>query len=119
MVKGSNLGTFFFDSLTSTASTTCKSGNTTGCKFGWLYDRTRADCENYGCYNNCEASTYGYWTSTSYFGDTGRAWSVDRDGSLYASGIKTTTYQGVRPVIIVDRENIRRGKDPVTLIERT
>ena len=39
---------FYFDSKTMTPSSTCMSGNTTGCNFGWLYDRTNNSCSTYG-----------------------------------------------------------------------
>ena len=59
---------FYFDSKTKTESDTCKSGNTTGCGYGWLYDRTNKSCTTYGCLNNSDQTTNGYWTASSRAG---------------------------------------------------
>ena len=53
-----SISDFFFDTNTTTASDTCKydystkTSVTTGCKYGWLYDRTGKDCTNKVCLNN-------------------------------------------------------------------
>ena len=90
---------YYFDSKLSTAgSSTCTSGNTTGCKYGWLYDRTSANCTTYGCLNN---SGNRYWTASSYSRDSGNAWYVDYNGSIGNDGVSYTGFYGVRPVIEV------------------
>ncbi len=92
--------TFYFDTKTSSQSATCKSGNTSGCKYGWLYDRTNKGCTTYGCLNNSDQETYGYWTASSYAGISNYAMQVNYEA-------KMTTYPvidsilGVRPVITV------------------
>ena len=94
---------FYFDTNTSTASATCKSGNTSGCKFGWLYDRTNTSCTKQGCLNNADSSMIGigYWTispeATYPFG----AWNVCYTASLASSTIDGGVTFGVRPVITV------------------
>ena len=92
--------TFYFDTKTSSQSATCKSGNTSGCKYGWLYDRTNKGCTTYGCLNNSDQETYGYWTASSYAGISNYAMQVNYEAEM-------TTYPvidsilGVRPVITV------------------
>ena len=95
---------FFFDSKTDTASTTCKSGNTTGCKYGWLYDRTKTNCTKYGCLNNADSAMtgYGYWTVSSGASFFRYAWSVYSYGSFISDTLVSGDYDsGVRPVITI------------------
>ena len=99
---------YFFDSKTDTASTTCKNGNTTGCSYGWLYDRTNTSCIDSGCLNNSDQTTDGYWTSSSFAMDTAGAWyvqfdSIIRSGSIIGNDNKSI---GVRPVIEVLKSNL-------------
>lgn len=100
----------YFDSLSGTASSTCQSGNTTKCNYGWLYDRTSSNCKNYGCYNNVSGGT-SYWTATSVLDYSIYAWKVQYDGGL---GIDTVSggYYGIRPVIEVSKFNIEPGAVP-------
>ena len=97
---------YYLDSKTTTASDTCKSGNTSGCKYGWLYDRTSTDCTTEGCSNNSDVYTNSYWTSTSSASESISAWAVTKGGTVsnfaYAYGV----YCGVRPVIIVSKSNL-------------
>ena len=98
---------FYFDTNTSSQSATCKSGNTTGCGYGWLYDRTNKECTKYGCLNNADSSMfgYGYWTASSFTGHAYFAWSV-----LYAARVDSSTAylsnHGVRPVITVSKSQL-------------
>ena len=94
---------YYLDSKTDTASTTCKSGNTSGCKFGWLYDRTATDCTKYGCLNNADSSMtgYGYWTASSLAGNSRYAWSVSFYAYVNNYGVSSSSSHGVRPVIEV------------------
>ena len=92
---------FYFDTNTSTASTTCKSGNTTGCKYGWLYDRTNTSCTDYGCLNNSDVEIYGYWTVSPRASDSYYAWNVNCAGSLGGLDVFDGNAYGVRPVIAV------------------
>ncbi len=89
---------YYFDSKSSFASSTCTSGNTTGCQYGWLYDKTSASCTTYGCLNN---SGNRYWTASSYSGDSSNAWYVDYSGSIGNDGVNYPGFYGVRPVIEV------------------
>ena len=103
---------YYFDSLSTTNSETCKVGNISGCKYGWLYDRTATYCRSYGCLNSAvntssAISKSGYWTSsaTSY---PGLSWAVDFCGRMSRIGIDcstggSSTYceYGIRPVIEV------------------
>ena len=101
---------YYFDSKTTTASDTCnKNGDTSGCQYGWLYDRTSSSCTTYGCLNNTESeSTYGYWTASSDANSINGAWSVNGNGFVNGDGtmydINVAGYDnasGVRPVITV------------------
>ena len=103
-----NSNWYYFDSKTTTASTTCTDGNTTGCKYGWLYDRTSTSCTNRGCLNNADSSMtgYGYWTSTPCASYSRSAWNVDYDGSLGFFSVGGGSRYGVRPVITVSKSNL-------------
>ena len=98
---------FYFDSKTDTASTTCTDGNTTGCQYGWLYDRTHTSCTTYGCLNNSDQETYGYWTASSRADYSNlHAWSVYYNASVNSDfvgyrGVLTSNLRGVRPVITI------------------
>ena len=104
----------YFDSNSTVASETCNENDTSGCKYGWLYDRTGTNCKNYGCLNNSNITTYGYWTSTAQYGSTNANWCVGdgKNGILTVGGY----YQGnawysgaVRPVIEVNKANISKS----------
>ena len=100
---------FYFDTNTTTESKTCKYGNTTGCKYGWLYDRTTDDCTKYGCLNNSDSdlSTYGYWTVSSRADNSNYAWSVYYNGGTLTNGYVGGAHShGVRPVITVAKSNL-------------
>ena len=101
---------FYFDTNTAIASDTCQYGNTTGCKYGWLYDRTNTDCTTYGgCLNNADLSTSlnmdGYWTASSSASSSISAISVLYTGDLGSGTIASIAgnmpERGVRPVIEV------------------
>ena len=95
--------TYYFDTNTTTESDTCKSGDTSGCKYGWLYDRTSDFCTTYGCLNNSDQVIYGYWTASSRVDTSNDAWGVDC--TAYFNGTTDVFYYdysyGVRPVITV------------------
>ena len=90
---------FYLDSNNQTqiASSTNKS------KYAWLFDYTN-ECTNYGC-NKPDSSNWGYWTSTSYKGNSTYAWHVYRVGSLYNYYVFDNAI-GVRPVITISKFNI-------------
>ena len=92
---------FYFDTKTDTASTTCKSGNTTGCGYGWLYDRTSKRCTTSGCLNNSDVYTYGYWTASSCATASREAWHVTSAANVYSNYVDDSSYDGVRPVITI------------------
>ena len=92
---------FFFDTKTDTASTTCKRGNTTGCKYGWLYDRTATDCTKYGCLNNSDQETNGYWTASSRANNSYYAWRVTFAATVDGYHVGNSDDNGVRPVITI------------------
>ena len=98
---------YYFDTKTTTESDTCKSGNTTGCKYGWLYDRTNTDCTTNGCLNNSDQTTYGYWTSTPSASRSDSAWLVFNYGSLFDDHVGNDGPAGVRPVITVSKSLIK------------
>ncbi len=92
---------YYFDSNTTTRSDTCKKGNTTGCKYGWLYDRTYTNCTDRGCLNNSDQTTRGYWTSTPSASSSNNAWLVYYVSGLDYEYVNTGNLSGVRPVITV------------------
>ena len=96
---------FYFDTNTQTPSDTCKSENTSGCKYGWLYDRTNTSCTEFGCLNNSDQTTYGYWTASSYAADSTYALYVyyyaTVDNYNGGRGVIASSDYGVRPVITV------------------
>ncbi len=98
---------YYFDSKTTTESSTCTEGrNTTGCQYGWLYDRTHISCTDYGCLNNADSTTtsymHGYWSVSSSAGDINYAWYVDLSGLIdNRFTVDDSDYHGVRPVIEV------------------
>ena len=92
---------YYLDSKTKTASATCKEGNTSGCKYGWLYDRTNTSCIDRGCLNNSDKGTFGYWTASSRASTSDDAWRVYYYASVYHYSVGTTDSYGVRPVIEV------------------
>jgi hypothetical protein len=100
---------FYLTNLASTAPAVCTTGNITGCKYKWIYDRTSSTCSTYGCVNNAEG-TYtgsGYWTATPSTSSSNSAWGVDKDGKLSIHAIDNDTYAGVRPVITVRKNDIK------------
>jgi len=103
--KTGNANYFYFDSLTTSAADDCKSGDTTGCDYGWLYDRTLSSCITYGCFNNSNSGikSFGYWTATSAYGTSNYAWYVHSNGRIGGNRGNTNNL-GVRPVIEVGIE---------------
>ena len=97
---------FYFDTNTTSASSTCKSGDTSGCSYGWLYDRTSRGCTEFGCLNNSDAIVNGYWTSTSIFGSSSHAWFVYNGGLLNTEDPVYLDNNGVRPVITIYKSNL-------------
>ncbi len=99
-------GGYYFDSNTDTQNEACTNGNTNGCKYGWLYDRTSVDCVTYGCLNNSSGETKGYWTSSSDALDVDLAWSVTYESSLLWHYVGNWGIYGVRPVIEVSKDKL-------------
>ncbi len=97
---------YYFDSKTTSASTTCKEGNTTGCQYGWLYDKTSKSCTTYGCLNNSDKETYGYWTASSLAVSFSDAWNVCYRGYVGHAGVNNGNASGVRPVIEVSKSKL-------------
>ena len=74
-------------------------------KYAWLFDNTE-NCTTYGC-NVADSSNSGYWTNTAYSGNSIYAWHVYCNGSLGNSGVGSTGFLGVRPVITVLKDVIK------------
>ena len=87
---------FYLDSNSQTQ--TAKSQNAS--KYSWLFDYTNV-CTSNGC-NTADSSTYGYWTSTPYAGDSSYVWSVYYIGSLSGRSANRTGL-GLRPVITISK----------------
>ena len=78
----------------------------TNCKHGWLYDRTATDCTTYGCPNNSDKTIAGYWTSSACAST--HAWYVGYKGQVSsARGAHESGYNGVRPVIEVEKSKLK------------
>ena len=88
-----------------TNSTTTYTGDAGTNKYAWLFDNTE-NCTTYGC-NVADSSNSGYWTNTAYSGNSIYAWHVYCNGSLGNSGVGSTGFLGVRPVITVSRSILR------------
>ena len=98
---------YHFDSKTTTKSDTCTEGDTTGCKYGWLYDRTNTSCTDRGCLNNSDQEIDGYWTASSRANYSGNAWLVDSDDSIASAAVDDSNGLGVRPVIEVLKSKLK------------
>ena len=95
---------YYLDSKTSDVISTCKEGNTSRCKYGWLYDRTHTSCTTYGCLNNADTKMTGtgYWTATSRAGLYDIAWYLTYVGRVFDyRTVDSGNFYGVRPVIEV------------------
>ena len=92
---------YYLDSKTKTASATCKEGNTSGCSYGWLYDRTNTSCIDRGCLNNSDKGTFGYWTASSRADSSNSAWAVRFYAIVDSDYVVYSGYGGMRPVITV------------------
>ena len=96
--KRANSSSKWYNLDSNTNSTTsCKSG----CKYGWLYDRTKESCTTYGCLNNSDKSTSGYWTASSCASYSDIAWFVYYIGRVNTTRVSGSGFYGVRPVITV------------------
>ena len=103
---------YHFDSNTNVKSDTCTGGNTSGCQYGWLYDRTNTLCTGYGCLNNSDIDSpfgglRGYWTASSRAGDTKYAWHVYCSGLADYYAVEQSYNYGVRPVITISKSLIK------------
>ena len=92
---------YYLDSKTKTASDTCKYGNTSGCSYGWLYDRTNRSCIDRGCLNNSDKGTFGYWTASSRADSSNSAWAVRFYAVVDSDYVVYSGYGGMRPVITI------------------
>lgn len=95
---------YLFDSGSSTEySPTCTTdGDISGCKYGWLYDRTYPNCVTSGCYNNAEQqyyNMYGYWTISASATANNLAWRVTRRSKISSGEIDYINRAGIRPVL--------------------
>lgn len=105
---------YYFDNNLETMSPTCSwnwIGNATetvdisGCKYGWLYDRTRNDCKNFGCLNSqINGDDIGaYWLKTAVLNS--QAFHIY--GPKFAQNyVNISVTAGVRPVITVTLSNL-------------
>ena len=98
---------FYLDTKTTTISDACKDGDTSGCSYGWLYDRTSQTCTKYGCLNDADSAMtgFGYWTSSSRAVNTSYAWRVSFYGNVSYSIVSDNGY-GVRPVITISKSQL-------------
>lgn len=93
-------GWYYLDSKKTVRLDNCTIGNTSGCNYGWLYDRTII-CKQYGCLNEAIGSTVGYWTASPITIDSNYAWRISAGGILGGTKINDVENLGVRPVIEV------------------
>ena len=98
---------FYFDTNTPSKSSTCQSGNISGCSYGWLYDRTSEDCTTYGCKNNSDKYTHGYWTASPRAESTSSNWCVAYEGYVGNYAVHyPDVYYGIRPVITISKSQL-------------
>ena len=97
---------YYFDSKTTTRSNTCKIGDTSGCKYGWLYDRTHTNCTAYGCKNNSDQETSGYWTASSSAAGSDRTWIVWNNAGVDFDYVDNDYDYAVRPVITISKSQL-------------
>ena len=104
---------FFFQDSSNNESTgpgnLCKDLDS-GCKYAWLYDRTKDNCkEEYGCANNAVGSNstvhYGYWTSDFIVDKFPSIWVVNNRGNLTDQNA-ANALRGIRPVITIPKSKI-------------
>ena len=74
--------------------------------YGWLYDRISNICKDYGCLNNADQETWGYWTSSANISGSTYAWIVGGHGVL-GYNVTSITDNGVRPVITISKSIIK------------
>ncbi len=97
---------FYFDTNATSNSSTCQSGDISGCAYGWLYDRTKPDCTTYGCKNNSDKSTLGYWTVSPRAESIRENWCVAYEGYLGDYIVNFPAYYGIRPVIEISAKKL-------------
>ena len=97
---------YFFDSKQDRPLKTCYNKNIEDCNYGWLYDKSSSTCKDYGCLENTESETYGYWTDTVNKKDEEKAWRVYFDGRLLSTN-KNDISSGIRPVIDLQKSIIK------------
>ena len=101
-VNKENQTWFCLDTNKSDTTNWCSKAQRTS-KYAWLFDYTK-ECTNYGC-NTSDSSNYGYWTNSSYKGNSTHAWDIYRYGYL-DSGVVSNGGIGIRPVITISKSNI-------------
>lgn len=75
-------------------------------EFYWLFDRI-SRCLEYGCLNESDTTTYGYWTSSAHSGSASYAWGIIFGGEITSNEVDEATYFGVRPVINILKSSIQ------------
>ena len=79
-------------------------------KTQWLWNYTR-ECADWKCSNSLDSNyAYGYWTGdmiSKQLDTTARAWHVLRYGRLSRADVSDTSNNGVRPVITINKSNIK------------
>lgn len=96
----------FFDSKSDSPLKQCYKGDTSKCNFSWLYDRTSIMCEDYGCKNNSDKESYGYWLNDYSKKDSLKAYRVYQDGRITTSQINDLS-TGLRVVIDIQKSLLK------------
>ena len=115
---GTSISYFYLDGAAGTDATwhTQIATSEGASKYTWLYDNTYG-CTSYGCNvsddkkyeygtSGSTSNVYGYWTSNSVIGNSYSAWRVNRNGYLSDHTVGNFNYNGVRPVITVNKNLI-------------
>ena len=96
---------FYYETHNKTEPATCKAGVKSGCLYGWLYDRTSPGCStHFGCLNNADVDTYGYWTATADAKESQFALYVTISNYIAVNNV-TSSY-GLRPIITVSKSDV-------------
>jgi type IV pilus assembly protein PilA len=100
---------FYLEGGTSTQPDTCKSGSTSNCNYGWLYDRISTNCTLFGCLNNPSGTTsgIGYWTSSTNPTGANYPWLVNNSSLNNFDFSYANTKIGLRPVITISKSVIK------------
>ena len=93
---------FYLDTNNQTKTATTQGAS----KYAWLFDYT-SDCLGNGC-NIADSQTKGYWANSYGIGNGEYIWTVYKDGNLGGVQIFDESSVGIRPVITISKDIIKK-----------